>query len=755
MKKGLSIILTAGMLLTMAAPLFAEENSIPMAESGTEVVISQPTAGAETAVSQPTSTAGTQVDAPTLPGQTASSQNVSAQVQLGEAIEQPTGDAAEIDNADGETWITGAQTETGELLGDMEMLDGAVDLSGDWLAMSSEGAAANVLNAPAKATYYIPGSTYNTRDNTTFSIDGMRVYTDITMKNLALVNDEAINGVVLQIKSGTAPYANVYNYSVFSANSSNVEYQKEGKFLADGDSVAQVGINFTKMPDGAYQIWLYPAHFNSKSDFRYQAPAATYRVTKAGTDLYFDRPQSYYYADNGLQFISTRVGMEEALSLTDYKGADYAAVQQTARDITKNCASDVEKMQAVHDWVADNIAYDYEGMANGDEAIYNAGQTFSRRRGVCSGVSRLINVMLRTVKVPCVSIQGNLTSGGKTNSFEKANQDFSKRPESFLNHEWNAVYVNGGWNYIDATSDMGSKWYGKGHSQNVTKRGMQTYYVQGLDAFALSHVSMRVGVYDNDANTIGPSEPSTGASAAQTKAFVTRLYKNVLEREPDTAGLNNWVNSLMTAKSTAADVVANFFLSTEFSARALTDEQRVTIAYKTMLDRAPESAGAAGWVDALGRGASMRFLAYGFVGSPEFTALCKEYGITRGTISLTEARDKNLNITGFVQRLYETCLGRKSDVTGLNGWCEMMLTKTKTAKEVARFFVFSQEFQNKKYNNTDYIKQLYLAFMGRAYDEAGLTAWNAAMTKGMTREQVFENFANSKEFSNICAEFGV
>ncbi|MEG1152971.1 MAG: DUF4214 domain-containing protein [Ruthenibacterium sp.] len=743
MKKLVSVFLTFGMLLSMTAPMFAEETVIPAADS---------------TVSVPAQPAGSEVSAPTLPAQDTSAQ-MGALIQAGEAVDAASDSDAGIENAadvpEGETLITDVADDAGTLIGDAELQSGTVDLSGEWLAIDSAAAATNIQNAPAKATYYIPGSAYNTQENTVLSIDGMRVYTDVTLKDIKLVNGEVANGVVLRLHSGIAPYQELGGYSVFSNNGGNSTFKDKRNFLTDENSIAQVGINFTKLPDGVYQIWLQHASFKSETSFSRQTPAASYRVTKSGTDLYFDRPQAYYYDENGLQFISTRVAMKEALSMSEYNKAEYDAVKQAARDITKNCANDVEKVKAVHDWLADNIAYDYEGMNSGNEAIYNAAQTFSRKRGVCSGVARLANAMLRTVEVPSVSIQGRLSSGGKTNSFEKANEDFSQKSESFYNHEWNAVYVNGGWQYIDATADMGKKWHGEGDSKNVNAPGAKTYYMQGLDAFALSHVALRVGVYNNPENEIKPSTPGTGASVVQTKAFVTRLYKNVMEREPDETGRNNWVNSLMSGKNTAADVVANFFLSTEFTARKLTNEQRVTIAYKTMLNREPEAAGAAAWVDALNRGASMRFLAFGFVDSPEFTALCKEYGITRGAIKLEEARDKNLNVTGFVQRLYQTCLGRYSDVDGLNGWCNMLLTKTKTAKEVAHYFVFSEEFKNKKYNNTDYLKQLYLAFMGRQYDQAGLDAWNAAMTKGMTREEVLSHFADSKEFAAIRAGFGV
>ena len=45
-------------------------------------------------------------------------------------------------------------------------------------------------------------------------------------------------------------------------------------------------------------------------------------------------------------------------------------------------------------------------------------------------------------------------------------------------------------------------------------------------------------------------------------SFVERLYENVLGRNSDINGLNNWINTLQL--SNAADVAKSFFNSQEF-----------------------------------------------------------------------------------------------------------------------------------------------------------------------------------------------
>ena len=54
------------------------------------------------------------------------------------------------------------------------------------------------------------------------------------------------------------------------------------------------------------------------------------------------------------------------------------------------------------------------------------------------------------------------------------------------------------------------------------------------------------------------------AASKTTKDFVTRMYKIVLGRYPDTAGLNKWVSQLNKKQKTAADLINGFFYSDEY-----------------------------------------------------------------------------------------------------------------------------------------------------------------------------------------------
>jgi len=131
-----------------------------------------------------------------------------------------------------------------------------------------------------------------------------------------------------------------------------------------------------------------------------------------------------------------------------------------------------------------------------------------------------------------------------------------------------------------------------------------------------------------------------GASAAtsdtgEVKAFVTRFYEECLDRQPDTTGLNYWVNLLVTRQKTGADVAQGFIYSNEFQAKNVSDDKYLDVLYQAFFNRQADSTGLAYWQDNLDDGVSRLNVLAGFVNSNEFGGLCADYGITAGSIKTT------------------------------------------------------------------------------------------------------------------------
>ena len=237
--------------------------------------------------------------------------------------------------------------------------------------------------------------------------------------------------------------------------------------------------------------------------------------------------------------------------------------------------------------------------------------------------------------------------------------------------------------------------------------------------------------------------------------FVERLYTNILQREADPSGLKAWTDVLKSGKEQGAKVAQGFIESPEFQKRKLSNTQYLEILYQTFFDRKADKAGLDAWLGVLDSGLSRMHVFKGFAESNEFTEICEEYGIIRGNVTLTAPMDQNEGVTKFIVRCYRLCLGREADKDGLNSWCTQILSGKNTAKEAAHGFVFSDEFKKKNLSDTEYVKTMYRVFMDREADPAGLNAWVKVLKSGKSREHVFNGFADSGEFKEICAEYGI
>ncbi len=110
---------------------------------------------------------------------------------------------------------------------------------------------------------------------------------------------------------------------------------------------------------------------------------------------------------------------------------------------------------------------------------------------------------------------------------------------------------------------------------------------------------------------------------------------------------------------------------------------------------------------------------------------------------------------GFVERLYTNCLGRTSDAEGLRHWVNLLEKKDITGAEVAYGFFFSKEFTNKNVDDGQYVELLYQTLMDRSSDKSGYDYWVDLLKNGVSRERVFIGFCYSKEFDQICKDYGI
>jgi len=228
-------------------------------------------------------------------------------------------------------------------------------------------------------------------------------------------------------------------------------------------------------------------------------------------------------------------------------------------------------------------------------------------------------------------------------------------------------------------------------------------------------------------------------------ATVFRLYQAALGRSPDPVGHQGWIEVLVDGERSLTDIAGSFINSAEFKQvyGNTSDATFVTLLYNNVLDRSPDPAGLENWMNRLDSGTSRATLLASFSESAEFKAN------VAGQSLQSSFDGYQAGWADDVYRLYQATLGRAPDRAGLEDWTARMADGM-TITEAAAGFVNSQEFQNTYGSLNDYtfVEQLYQNVLARGPDAIGLESWTSKLAQGATRGEIVTGFSQSKEFTN-------
>ncbi|MCR8550914.1 DUF4214 domain-containing protein [Salipiger sp. P9] len=248
-----------------------------------------------------------------------------------------------------------------------------------------------------------------------------------------------------------------------------------------------------------------------------------------------------------------------------------------------------------------------------------------------------------------------------------------------------------------------------------------------------------IGNAGNDVLIGGEMEDVADSAGAK----VYRVYRATLDRDPDSAGFANWSARIEDGQP-LQQVTQGFVNSVEFQNTygALDNAGFVTLLYSNVLDRDPDAAGLANWVARLDGGMSRAQVVTGFSESTEFrnNTAANASAYVMASSGVSEKLDD-------VFRLYLATLDRAPDLGGLENWAERLASGT-AYLTVANGFVASAEFRN-SYGALDYeafVTQLYRNVLGREPDPGGLANWTQRLAEGWSRAAVVQGLAQSVEF---------
>ena len=107
-----------------------------------------------------------------------------------------------------------------------------------------------------------------------------------------------------------------------------------------------------------------------------------------------------------------------------------------AKTVSQDKKTTTEIVQALYDYIVDNVKYDYVKIKNiSSDYIPNIETIFKEGKGMCYDYSALFGAMLRSCGIPAKLVKG----------YKDDIKDY---------HAWNEVYMDGDWVVIDTTYDV-------------------------------------------------------------------------------------------------------------------------------------------------------------------------------------------------------------------------------------------------------------------------------------------------------------
>lgn len=154
--------------------------------------------------------------------------------------------------------------------------------------------------------------------------------------------------------------------------------------------------------------------------------------------------------------------------VASFPASEEGSLESVARYIKAKEPEPRARIKALHDWVADRIAYDAVALADDDIPRQDAPSVFATRKGVCAGYANLLRAMAKVTGDEVVVVVGD------------ARTDLDEIGGG--GHAWNAAKIDGQWYLIDATWDAG---HVKGRV--FTKKYTTSYFLTPPEIFGVDH----------------------------------------------------------------------------------------------------------------------------------------------------------------------------------------------------------------------------------------------------------------------------
>ncbi len=131
------------------------------------------------------------------------------------------------------------------------------------------------------------------------------------------------------------------------------------------------------------------------------------------------------------------------------------SIKSVARYLAKQEKDPTLRIKALHDYVADRIAYDSDAFYSGNIPDQDAQSVFKTRKSVCAGYANLLSALAAAINEKIVVVTGDARDPTNPGQLTDGR-----------GHAWNAARIGGRWYLIDACWDSGNVSREKGFTKS-------------------------------------------------------------------------------------------------------------------------------------------------------------------------------------------------------------------------------------------------------------------------------------------------
>jgi hypothetical protein len=236
-------------------------------------------------------------------------------------------------------------------------------------------------------------------------------------------------------------------------------------------------------------------------------------------------------------------------------------------------------------------------------------------------------------------------------------------------------------------------------------------------------------------------------------SLVAHFYSAILRRSADSGGKTFWEGEVARLTSLGADInetwyamAMSFYHSAEYVAFGRNPTQYVTDLYNTFFNRTPDPGGLSYWSGQLSQGMPTEVVLASFMFSTEFR------DFTRGIYGSSAIRPEVDTVVDFFRGM----LARLPDSGGFGYWlqrfraaqCKGAPAVLSEVDAISQAFLASSEYVGRSRTPSEFVGDMYNAFLRRGGDLDGVRFWVQEVAGGgRTRDQVRRDFLASPEFS--------